>query len=88
MTASNFTIGIHEIRNAIKHANRDLLTNKPVNTAELHDRIKTLTDIIHQQAGGLDASMKDTLAADLTVLTQELDSLEKMIEQHLNKEAD
>lgn len=87
MTASDFTIDIHDIRNAIKHANRDVLTNKPVNTVELHEKIRSLTNAVKQQASGIDPATRDILASDLTVLAQELDSLENLIEQHIDRES-
>lgn len=83
MINDNFTFAIHDIRTALKNAQRSTLTNKSVNVVAIHDMIDELTREMKRQAAAMDQSAREALASELLVIASDLEALEQLIKQHM-----
>ncbi len=86
MTDDNFTFAIHDIRTALKNAQRNTLTGKSVDVVAIRDMIDELTQEMKQQAAEMDQSAREALASELLVIASDLEALEQLVKQHMMKE--
>ncbi len=88
MTAPGFVKEIDGIRAALKRANDNLVSNKPINLTPLRDMIDGLTQGVEKQAPEMGEDLRNMLITDLSALVGELEALERLVENRLMEEKD
>lgn len=87
MTTPDFSARVDGIRAALKQAHEHVFDKEPVNVIPIRDMIDRLSSEVSIATPDMADEAREVLALQLTKLVEDLDVLERLITEHLDKGA-